>query len=73
MRTVKTMSHVLHSHGLSWSYAYLWMILGVLAGPDSGVVGGPAYIRDHVGQSLGAVLEREMRNVKTMSHVFHSK
>ena len=36
------------------------MILGVLAftGPDSGVVGGPGYVSYHLGQSLGAVLEK---------------
>ena len=54
---VKSFSHVLHKKG--WSDGYLWMILGVLAitGPDSGVVGGPVYVRFHLGQSLGVVLE----------------
>ena len=51
------------------------MILGVFAitALDSGVVGGPGYVRDHLGLSLGGVLEREMRTVKTMSHVLQSK
>ena len=51
------------------------MILGVLAitALDSRMVGGPGYVRDHLGLSLGGVLEREMRTVKTMSHVLQSK
>ena len=51
------------------------MILGVLAitGPDSGVVGGPVYVRYHLGQSLGAVLEGEKLIVKSPSHILHKK
>ena len=51
------------------------MILGVLAitGPDSDVAVGPGYVRDNLSQSLGSVLERKMRTVKTMSHVLQSK
>ena len=50
------------------------MILVVLTftGLDSGVAGGSGYVRDHLGQSWGAVLEREKGGkLELREHFFH--